>query len=79
MTINSYPWAMAPARHAPAAVFSALTDAALVGWQRIRECRRARANYRALGAVSASTLKDIGIDRSEIMSLTLGDSSGRRR
>ncbi len=45
----------------------------------LRARRRARRTFNALNAVDARTLKDIGIDRSEIMSISFGDNSGRRR
>jgi uncharacterized protein YjiS (DUF1127 family) len=48
-------------------------------WLSLKERRRRNANYRALSAVDSRTLRDIGIDRSEILSLTLGDASGRCR
>ena len=56
-----------------------LMDAIFVGRQCIREHRRARADCRHLSVINASTLKDIGIDRRDIISLTLGGRSGRRR
>ena len=41
--------------------------------------RRARQTFNALSELDARTLKDIGIDRSEILSVSFGDNSGRRR
>ncbi len=79
MTITSENWPIAPTRPNPMVVISACMEAVLRGRDYLRQRRRARADYCDLSAVAASTLKDIGIDRSEIMSLTLGDSSGRRR
>ena len=79
MTITSDSWAARPTRRSPISSMSTWFDAAGQALAHLRERRRARANYRALGAVSNATLKDIGVHRSEVMSLSLGDASGRRR
>jgi uncharacterized protein YjiS (DUF1127 family) len=80
MTITFDNWAIARTRPAPATMVITWLETGVRAWSSLRNRRRrARANYRALGAVSNATLKDIGLHRSEIMSLTLGDASGRRR
>jgi uncharacterized protein YjiS (DUF1127 family) len=48
---------------------SALASAIAVRWSRYQQARRHRATARLLDSLSNRTLKDIGIDRSEIGSL----------
>jgi uncharacterized protein YjiS (DUF1127 family) len=77
ITFNTRVGAGAPA--SPARVINSWLDAGGRAWSNLRERRRARANFRALGTVSNATLRDIGLHRSEILSMTMGDASGRRR
>ena len=79
MTITSDSWAAGPTRQGPMSLMSAWLHAADQAWAHLRERRRARVNYRALGAVSDTTLRDIGVRRCEIMSVALGDATGRHR
>jgi uncharacterized protein YjiS (DUF1127 family) len=48
-------------------------------WGRVRQERRRRATVRALEGLSDATLKDIGIDRSEIHSVAANPADERRR
>ena len=45
----------------------------------LRAYRRKRRTFHALMNLDNRTLKDIGLDRSEIMSISYGDLSGRSR
>ncbi len=79
MTATTGNWAARPTHESPTSLISAWFGAARRAWIQHREHRRAHAHYRALGAVSDATLRDIGVRRCEIMSMSLGDASGRRR
>lgn len=48
-------------------------------WQSFQQKRRIRGTEQALRALSDRTLKDIGIDRSEIGSVARATGAGRRR
>ncbi len=59
---------------APAPSLSERMSSAIARWVEIRSRRRAEI---AMGSLDAHTLKDIGIDRSEIRSVLYGDPRER--
>ena len=77
MTISSDTWASSPVRDTPANIMHRWLRAALHAYAAQRARRHHRAKLRALSLLNDATLKDIGVHRSEILSLELGDGSGR--
>ena len=69
-----------PATHpAPAALFDRLVVVARTRWQAYRRNRQLRATVRMLQGLGDHTLKDIGLDRSEIESVVASECARHRR
>ena len=80
MIVENFAYAPPPARlqlNSPVDIVERLRRAVREAVGRMREARRLRRAMAALEAVDRRTLKDIGVDRSEIASVVL-DRSGER-